>query len=400
MADWVNEVVEETEELEASHCVDRYSPDTIYVLNATSGEHMTEKAEKRAVNGLTKALRSAGFQVIHGSALPKEAYTRENNAKGRQEMYDTLIRLSDATFTIFVVPLERVGDRVEAEVVFLVRGINNGKTLLTCAYGINVEIPDRAPVPPPPPTYPRPSVCAPTTDTLEVTNVASFATLRSGTSYDDPLAGQAALGDRLEYTGSRRLSKPSKAGYCDELCRRETSDGLSGSDRSALRRCIDDDVFWLNVRTSSGQAGWMSGKYLELAQSGSQPGSGKGADELQIGGSANCRVILAPHENDLDAAETFVELYYADLSARRVRCAENRWVDPPKDLPEMIVKFVSARLSYNELDRSRSNRNRALVDVVAHVETTDSGSKAWRVTLTLAPSRSGWLIEEMAGYEM
>jgi len=404
--DWVEKVVAKTQELLSGHgrCVSPSSPYSVYVLNATSGEHMSAKDERWAVNELTSALSAGSWmQVIHGSALPYEAYTRGNSAEGQQQMYDLLAAQSDATVTLFVVPLERLRDVVQAEVIYLARSIENGKTHLTCAGGINVDIPifddpiiDDKGIEE---IGPGKSICNPTADTLVVTNVTEYATLRSGTSYDEPEVAKAQLGASVDYTGSRRLSKPSKAARCDQRCREKTGNGLDASGESALDRCIRDDVFWLNVRTASGRVGWMSAKYLRY------PATGGGAEvpprgEVRTGIENGCRVILNPHKTALSAAETFVELYYRDLSARRVRCAEKRWLDPPDDLAEMIVEFTSARLSYNELDRSRSGSNRAFVDVVADIGTTDGQQTAWRVTLTLVASRSGWLIEEMNGYQM
>lgn len=391
--DWFAEVVSATKGF-LTECVGPKSPRSVYVLNATSGEHMSATEERRAVNDLTSALRTVELmQVIHGSVLPYEAYLRGNTPEGQAQMYDLLFAQSNATVTLFVVPLERGGRVVYAEVIYLVRDVDGAASYLTCAGGINVDIPvGSQPAPPPPPLL-GDSICAPAVDDLVVTRVDEFATLRAGTSYDDPVVAQARRGATVAYTGSRKLAKPSKAQRCEDLCRGELDGTLEGSDRAAFSRCIEDDVFWLNVRTARGQVGWMSAKYLRFPKDDDD-------DNIRVGTRNGCRVVLAPHENALDAAETFVDLYYADLSARRVRCAESRWLDPPDDLAEMIVEFASARLSYNELDRARSGQNRAYVDVVAHIGTTDGQQTAWRVTLTLVASRNGWLIEEMHGYIM
>lgn len=109
-------------------------------------------------------------------------------------------------------------------------------------------------------------LCAPKGGSLVVTNVNEFATLRSGTSYYDPIVGEAPLGATLSYTGSRKLAKPARAQQCDSLCHGAIDGTLDGSGQSALRQCFEDDVFWFNVRTTSGQVGWISGKYLEVVQ--------------------------------------------------------------------------------------------------------------------------------------
>ena len=283
--DWVDEVVAESLGLLKSRSVSQNSPNTVYVLNATSGEHMPAIDERREMNRLTKALRGTGWmQVFHGSALDEEAYTRDNSPNGRKQMYDLLAGLSDSTITIFVVPLARVGGVVHAEVVFLVRNIENGETHLTNAYGINVDIPVEA-EPPKPETGTRPeetvssasskvskvarrSICAPNVDALEVWNVSEFATLRSGTDYQDRILGEAPRGTTVDLTGDRRLAKPAKSGHCEELCRAEIGGTLAGSQRAALTGCIEDDVFWFRVKAASGAVGWMSGKYLRFLEPG------------------------------------------------------------------------------------------------------------------------------------
>lgn len=481
---WVEKVVAETRDLLTGRCVSPSSPNSVYILNATSGEHMSATDERIAVNKLTSALRSEGWiQVIHGSALPYETYTRENNTEGRQQMYDLLTNLSDATITIFVVPRSRFGAVVQSEVVFLARSQDDGTARLTCAYEVNVDIPVQLPArcpdpatateiaictnddlyaidatigemqgqlkgvdevsevisertrirdlcganmgclervlretleiltqikedavsgsvgPDVGPTPPNSSICNPAADTLAITNVNEYATLRSGTSYDTPVVVQVLRGAMVEYTGSRRLAKPMKLDRCDALCSDDVAGTLEYSDKQSLERCIRDDVFWLNVRTSNGEVGWMSAKYLRIPTPDAVE-EVEAQGNIRVGVENDCRVVLDPHRNKLEAAETFVQLYYADLSSRRVRCAENRWLDPPDDLAEMVVDFGSATLSYNELDRAQSDTNSAQVDVVAHIETTTGERTAWRVTLSLVPSRSGWLIARMDGYEM
>ncbi|MEZ5723004.1 MAG: hypothetical protein R3D59_16490 [Paracoccaceae bacterium] len=123
-----------------------------------------------------------------------------------------------------------------------------------------------------------------------------------------------------------------------------------------------------------------------------RPGGGEAS-----GGDRSCARLDAAHAGALDSAQEVVRLYYADLAERRAECAESRWLDPPTDLRESVAKFVDASLSHIRLDRARSTGERAFVDVVAQIATTDGARTEWIVEINLALTTTGWKIEKMAG---
>lgn len=142
---WVEDVVAETEaEANKARCVG-LTPlnDMVHILNAPSDRSiMSETEERTAVIDMTKGLGSSGrFRVTRGGALSYEAVTRANTAEGRQDLTETLRRLSDAAITIFFVPYLRENGFVRTEVTLLIRRAENGKPVLACTPTFRVDIP-------------------------------------------------------------------------------------------------------------------------------------------------------------------------------------------------------------------------------------------------------------------
>ena len=135
-------MVDTTATLMNGHCVGPNAPNTVYLLNANSGEHMSAIEERKAMSALTMAFLNNGrFQVTRGVSLEYEAYMAENTRTGREKLKETLARLSNSTITIFFVPVDRDWNNAYADVVFLARTGGNGDNRLGCGPSITVEIP-------------------------------------------------------------------------------------------------------------------------------------------------------------------------------------------------------------------------------------------------------------------
>lgn len=98
-----------------------------------------------------------------------------------------------------------------------------------------------------------------------IVNVNEYVNLRDGPGFDATVLRQVPLGEQVRVIGTQDLQTPeggARARSCLQACNDLALDTSDDGLRRQVNACIEDNVFWYEIRDASGQAGFISRQFL------------------------------------------------------------------------------------------------------------------------------------------
>lgn len=99
-----------------------------------------------------------------------------------------------------------------------------------------------------------------------IVNVNEYVNLRDGAGFGSSVVRQVPLGERVRVIATQDLQTPEggdKARACLNACNELALDPADEGLRAEVIDCIEEHVFWYEIRDASGQAGFISRQFLE-----------------------------------------------------------------------------------------------------------------------------------------